>query len=185
MGTALFSFPTIWRHRFLRFRRIHVLISPLYLTIIVLFPKPVRAIDIRTKSVLKEISQPSSEPKMTENMWVRSDVRTSRWAHAQATELEKQVEYLKNEIAKQKTKKDALEARINVTETKISELNQKLEKLEKTNEEQNIRIRNTERALKKAEEERIKVQLKVARYSKEPTDFHESWLPPWLAVHLL
>ncbi|KAI3699308.1 hypothetical protein L2E82_43539 [Cichorium intybus] len=89
-----------------------------------------------------------------------------------------QVEDLKNEIAKQKTKKDALEARINVAETKILEINEKLKKLQKTNEEQNIRIRNTEHALKKAEEERIKVQLKVARYSKEPIDFHESWLPP-------
>ncbi|KAI3496264.1 hypothetical protein L1887_38621 [Cichorium endivia] len=106
-------------------------------------------------------------------------------AHARASELEKQVEDLKNEIAKQKTKKDALEARINVAETKISELNEKLEKLQKTNEEQKIRIRNTERALKKAEEERIKVQLKAAKYSKELTEFHNSWLPPWLAVHLV
>ncbi|KAI3737765.1 hypothetical protein L2E82_27777 [Cichorium intybus] len=102
-------------------------------------------------------------------------------AHARATELEKQVEDLKNEIAKQKTKKDAFEPRINVAETKISELNEKLEKLQKTNEEQNIRIRNTEHALKKAEKEKIKVQLKVARYSKELTQFHDSWLPHCLS----
>ncbi|KAI3503073.1 hypothetical protein L1887_31509 [Cichorium endivia] len=69
-------------------------------------------------------------------------------AHARASELEKQD--LKNKIAKQKTKKDVLEARINVVETKFLELNEKLEKLQKTNEEQKIRIRNTERALKKA-----------------------------------
>ncbi|KAI3767391.1 hypothetical protein L2E82_17489 [Cichorium intybus] len=84
-------------------------------------------------------------------------------AHARATELEKQVEDLKNEIAKQKTKKDAFEPRINVAETKISELNEKLEKLQKTNEEQKIRIRNTERALKKAEA--METQDKVQKWA--------------------
>lgn len=105
-------------------------------------------------------------------------------AHARAEQLLKQVENLKEDITKQNTKKDALEARINVAETKIAELNLKLEKLQKINEEQKIRIRNTERVLQKAEEERIRVQLKASRHSKDLAEVHESWLPPWLAVHL-
>ncbi|XP_023739624.1 uncharacterized protein LOC111887681 isoform X1 [Lactuca sativa] len=106
-------------------------------------------------------------------------------AHARAGELEKQVEDLRIEIAKQNTKKDALEARIHVAETKIAELNEKLVKLQRTNEEQKIRIHKTELALKKAEEERIRVQFKAARFSKELAEVHDSWLPPWLAVHLI
>ncbi|KAI3725159.1 hypothetical protein L1987_64936 [Smallanthus sonchifolius] len=106
-------------------------------------------------------------------------------AHAQASELVKQVENLKAEISKQNTRKEALEARINVAEKKIAELNVKLVKLQKINEEQKIRIRNTEHALEKAQEERIRIQLNAARYSKELTEVHESWLPSWLAVHLV
>ncbi|KAJ9550753.1 hypothetical protein OSB04_014798 [Centaurea solstitialis] len=159
---------------------------------------------------------------------------------ARAAELEKQVENLKREIERQNIEKDLLEARINVAVTKIEELNVKLEQLQRINKEQKIRIRNTERALQKAEEERTKVQFNAARYAKEleedqlqsyaknsifavyqiqptgkeksvlpgmgekrkicrvvgdeanfdvydPTDLpaHESWLPPWLAAHLV
>ncbi|KAL4564379.1 hypothetical protein LXL04_028441 [Taraxacum kok-saghyz] len=106
-------------------------------------------------------------------------------AHARAGELEKQVNDLKKEIAKQNTKKDELEARIHVAENKIAALNEKLEKLQRTNEQQKIRIRTTEGALKKAEEERMRVQYKATRHSKELADAHESWLPPWLALHLV
>ncbi|KAI7739097.1 hypothetical protein M8C21_013762 [Ambrosia artemisiifolia] len=105
-------------------------------------------------------------------------------AHARANELVKQVENLKAEILKQNTKKEALEARINVAEKNIAELNVKLEKLQRINEEQKIRIRNTENALQKTEEERIRLQLNAARYSKELEEVHGSWLPSWLAVHL-
>ncbi|XP_024959023.1 uncharacterized protein LOC112499999 [Cynara cardunculus var. scolymus] len=106
-------------------------------------------------------------------------------AHAQAGELEKQVENLKKEIARQNSEKDSLEARINVAETKIEELNVKLEQLQRIIKEQKIRIRNTERALQMAEEERTRVQFRAAHYSKELAEVHESWLPPWLAAHLV
>ncbi|MFS7967166.1 hypothetical protein Hanom_Chr09g00782601 [Helianthus anomalus] len=105
-------------------------------------------------------------------------------AHARASELAKQVDNLKAEISKQNTKKEALEARINVAEKSIAELNVKLEKLQKVNEEQKIRIRNTENALQKAEEERIRLRLNAARYSKELEEVHDSWLPSWFAVPL-
>ncbi|XP_076935271.1 uncharacterized protein LOC143601865 [Bidens hawaiensis] len=106
-------------------------------------------------------------------------------AHARTSELVKQVENLKAEISKQNSKKEALETRITVAEKKIAELNAKLEKLQSINEEQKIRIRNTEHALQKAEEERIRLQLNAARYSKELEEVHDSWLPSWLAVHLV
>ncbi|KAD6454544.1 hypothetical protein R6Q59_016262 [Mikania micrantha] len=106
-------------------------------------------------------------------------------AHARASELVKQVENLKAEISEQNTRKEALEARINVAEIKIAELNVKLDKLQRINEEQKIRIRNTEHALQNAEEERIRVQLNAARYYEELARVHESWLPFWLAVHVV
>ncbi|GJR37601.1 hypothetical protein Tco_1213285 [Tanacetum coccineum] len=105
-------------------------------------------------------------------------------AHGRAIELEKQVENLKDEIEKQNTKKDALEARISVAETKIVELSVSLEKLQKINEEQKIRIRNTERALQKAEDEIIGIQFRAATQSKQLAEVQESWLPSWLALHL-
>ncbi|KAL8209415.1 hypothetical protein R6Q57_006147, partial [Mikania cordata] len=107
-------------------------------------------------------------------------------AHARASELVKQVvENLKAEISKQNARKEALEARINVAEIKIAELNVKLDKLQRINEEQKIRIRDTEHALQNAEEERIRIQLNAARYYEELAQVHESWLPSWLAVHVI
>ncbi|KAK9073850.1 hypothetical protein SSX86_006444 [Deinandra increscens subsp. villosa] len=106
-------------------------------------------------------------------------------AHARASELVKQVENLKAEISKQNAKKETLEARINVAEMRIAELDVKLEKFQRINEEQKIRIRTTEQALQKTEEERIRVQLNSARYSKELTKVRESWLSSWLAVHVV
>nr|XP_043629023.1 uncharacterized protein LOC122600378 isoform X2 [Erigeron canadensis] len=106
-------------------------------------------------------------------------------ANAQAGELEKQVEILNEEIAKQSIKRDEMEARINIAESKIAELNEKLEKLQRINEEQKIIIFNTELALQKAEEERIRAQFIGARHSKKLAEVYESWLPPWLSVYLV
>ncbi|GJZ60638.1 vacuolar fusion protein MON1 [Tanacetum coccineum] len=97
------------------------------------------------------------------------------------------VDNLKEEIEKQNTKKDALVARISVVETKIVELNVKLEKMQNINEEQKIRIRNTERALQKAEDEIIGIQFGAAivgNKSSKISTVQESWLPSWLALHL-
>lgn len=105
-------------------------------------------------------------------------------AHAQAGELEKQVDSLRMEIETQKKKKDALEARANMAEKKIHELNLKLESLQKVGDEQKTRISKTERLLKVAEEEMMKAKLEAASIFEDLMEDHRGWLPRWLTIHL-
>ncbi|MQL70257.1 hypothetical protein Taro_002555, partial [Colocasia esculenta] len=121
-------------------------------------------------------------------------------AHARSADLEKQVENLKSDIQAQKRKRDALEARAIEAEIKVEQLNAKLENvgaqnsisslfllldiLQQTSDEQKRRIKKTERALKVAEEELMKVRLEASSKKKELTEMHGAWLPPWLAIHL-
>ncbi|KAF8400207.1 hypothetical protein HHK36_013503 [Tetracentron sinense] len=106
-------------------------------------------------------------------------------ALARADELEKQVERLKKEIEKQNRKKNALEDRASEAEKKMRELDSKLENMQKINDEQKSRIRKTERALRVAEEEMVKAKLEATSKTKELTEVHGAWLPPWFAIHLL
>lgn len=106
-------------------------------------------------------------------------------AHAKAVELEKQVENLKKEVEAKNKEKEALEAGADEAEKKISVLILKLENLERINDEQKSKIRKTERALKMAEEELMKAKFEATSKTKELTEVHGAWLPPWLAVHLI
>ncbi|XP_008798121.2 uncharacterized protein LOC103713104 isoform X1 [Phoenix dactylifera] len=103
---------------------------------------------------------------------------------ARAVELEKQVEKLRNEIESQTRKSNALEAQAIGAEKKVQDLNLKLESLQKTNDEQKRRIQKTERALQLAEEELLRAQLEATARSKQLTEVHGAWLPPWLAYHI-
>ncbi|XP_062194598.1 uncharacterized protein LOC133897790 [Phragmites australis] len=104
-------------------------------------------------------------------------------ANVQAIELEKQIDKLKKDIKAQNSKKAALEARAGDAEKKVQELNGKLEKLQRTSNEQKRRIQKTELALRAAEEELMKVQLETTTKLKQPREVHGAWLPPWLATH--
>ncbi|KAJ7966009.1 Myosin heavy chain-related [Quillaja saponaria] len=106
-------------------------------------------------------------------------------AHAHAGKLEKQLNKLKTEIEIQNREKSILETRTNEVEKKINDLNSKLQNLQKINEEQNTKIRKTERALKVAEEEMVKAKFEATSRTKELTEVHGAWLPPWLSVHLI
>ncbi|KAH9623746.1 hypothetical protein KSS87_021226 [Heliosperma pusillum] len=106
-------------------------------------------------------------------------------AHARATELQKQVEKLKNEIENQNKEKKALEIRADESQKRLEDMSSKLEKLQKINDEQKSRIRKTERALQVAEEEMMKAKLEATSRSRELMEVHGAWFPPWLLDHIL
>ncbi|KAM2273824.1 hypothetical protein ACFX1S_043705 [Malus domestica] len=106
-------------------------------------------------------------------------------AHARAGELEKKVNELKKELQSQRKEKEGLEARANEAEKKIDVLLLKIGKIEKTNDEQKTKIRNTERALKVAEEEMLRAKFEATQKAKELNEVHGAWIPPWLAVHFM
>nr|VDD13485.1 unnamed protein product [Brassica rapa] len=121
-------------------------------------------------------------------------------AKARATELEKQVEVLRNFLEQKNKEKESTEARRSEAEKKLNELNSRLEKiymcvlfyaninkkvrqLHKTKEEQKGKIRKLERALKISEEEMLRMRHEAATKARELQEVHGSWLPHWLAVH--
>uniref|UniRef100_M4CUG1 Uncharacterized protein n=1 Tax=Brassica campestris TaxID=3711 RepID=M4CUG1_BRACM len=104
-------------------------------------------------------------------------------AQARATELEKQVEVLKNFLEQKNKEKESTEARTSEAEKKLNELNSRLDKLHKTKEEQKNKIRKLERALKISEEEMLRMRHEAATKARELQEVHGSWLPHWLAVH--
>ncbi|KAL9227193.1 hypothetical protein vseg_002916 [Gypsophila vaccaria] len=106
-------------------------------------------------------------------------------AHAWAAELQKRVEELKNEMEEQSKEKKVLEIRAKDSQKKIDDLSLKLEQLQKINDEQKSRIHKTERALKVAEEEMMKAKLEATSRSRELTEVHGAWFPPWLLDHIL
>ncbi|KAG6518152.1 hypothetical protein ZIOFF_021554 [Zingiber officinale] len=55
--------------------------------------------------------------------------------------------------------------------------------LQKTNDEQYRRIQKTEHAPQVVEEELLRVQLEATAKSKELSQAHGAWFPPWLATH--
>ena len=82
-----------------------------------------------------------------------------------------------------------LEARANVAEKKIHELNLKQENLhqkkkKKIGDEQKTRVRKAEHLLKVAGEEMLMAKLETASVSEELVKVHRRWVPCWLAVHL-
>ncbi|XP_042374050.1 uncharacterized protein LOC121967716 [Zingiber officinale] len=104
-------------------------------------------------------------------------------ARARVDELEEQVEKLRTEIKLKNSERDSLDARANEAEMKAKDLSLKLESLQKTNDEQYRRIQKTEHALQVAEEELLRVQLEATAKSKELSQAHGAWFPPWLATH--
>ncbi|KAG6513061.1 hypothetical protein ZIOFF_023368 [Zingiber officinale] len=104
-------------------------------------------------------------------------------AQARVDELEEQVEKLTAEIKLQNSETDSLNAWAIEAEMKVKDLSLKLENLQKTNNEQNNRIQKTEHALQVAEEELIRVHLEATTKSKELTQAHGAWFPPWFATH--
>ena len=77
-----------------------------------------------------------------------------------------------------------LEARANIAEKKIHELNLKLENLQKIGDEQKTRVHKAEHLLKVAREEMLMAKLEAASVSEEFVKVHRCWVPHWLAVHL-
>ncbi|XVE71385.1 hypothetical protein DITRI_Ditri10aG0146000 [Diplodiscus trichospermus] len=106
-------------------------------------------------------------------------------AYAQVLELQKQVDKLKTELEATLKDKESLEARAAEAENKLTELNLKLENLQKINSEQKNKIAKTERALKVAEEELIKAKSEATSKANELMEVHSAWLPPWIAVYLI
>ncbi|XVF35764.1 hypothetical protein REPUB_Repub18cG0174200 [Reevesia pubescens] len=106
-------------------------------------------------------------------------------ANAQALELQKQVDKLKSKLEAKLKDKDSLEARATEAENKLTELNLKLENLQKINNEQTHKIAKTERALKVAEEELMKAKFEATSKTNDLMEVHSAWLPPWLAVRLI
>uniref|UniRef100_A0A0E0CEG7 Uncharacterized protein n=1 Tax=Oryza meridionalis TaxID=40149 RepID=A0A0E0CEG7_9ORYZ len=104
-------------------------------------------------------------------------------ANARAVELEKQIDKLKKDVEAQSVKKATLENRANDAEKRVQELNAKIDALQKTNDEQKRKLQSTERALKVAEEELMRLHLEATTKSKQLTEVHGAWLPPWLAAH--
>ncbi|XP_011075615.1 uncharacterized protein LOC105160023 [Sesamum indicum] len=106
-------------------------------------------------------------------------------AHERARELEKQVGKLKSNLHVQIKEKEQLKARESEADKKASQLNSKVESLQKIIDNQKAKLRKTERALQIAEEEIMKAKLEATSKSKELMEFHGAWLPPWLAVHFM
>jgi predicted nucleic acid-binding Zn-ribbon protein len=104
-------------------------------------------------------------------------------AIARAVELEKQIDILNKEIEAQSSQRTALEARASKAEKKVQDLNSKLESLQKASGEQKRTIQKTERALKVAEEELMRLQNEATTKSKQLTEVHGAWLPPWLVTY--
>ncbi|XP_074586118.1 uncharacterized protein LOC141841821 [Curcuma longa] len=102
---------------------------------------------------------------------------------ARVDELEEQVEKLRTEIKLKNSERDSLDARANEAEMKVKDLSLKLKSLQKTNDEQKRRIQKTEHALQVAEEELLRVHLEATAKSKELSQAHGAWFPPWLATH--
>ncbi|NP_001141232.1 uncharacterized protein LOC100273319 precursor [Zea mays] len=101
-------------------------------------------------------------------------------ANAKVVELEKQVDKIKKDIEAQSSQKAALEYRANDAEKKVEVLNEKLNTIQKESDEKKRKIKKTERALKVAEEELMRLQLEVTAKSKQLSEVHGAWLPPWL-----
>ncbi|CDP15639.1 unnamed protein product [Coffea canephora] len=106
-------------------------------------------------------------------------------ADVRASQLQEQINNLKKVIEAQNEKKVGLEARANDAESRIKDLNLKLENLHRTNEEQKSRIHKSQRALEVAEEELMKAKLEASSLSKYLSEVHEAWIPPWLSVHFV
>ncbi|XP_073137750.1 uncharacterized protein [Henckelia pumila] len=106
-------------------------------------------------------------------------------AHAKADELEKEVEKLKTNIDLRNKERDILETRSAEVEKKASELNAKVENLQKIYDEQKTKLRKTERALQIAEEEMMKAKFEATSKTKELMEIHGAWFPPWLAEYLM
>uniref|UniRef100_A0A0D9X9T6 Uncharacterized protein n=1 Tax=Leersia perrieri TaxID=77586 RepID=A0A0D9X9T6_9ORYZ len=93
------------------------------------------------------------------------------------------IDKLKKDVEAQSVNKATLENRANDAEKKLQELNAKIDVLRKANDKQKRKLQNTERALKVAEEELMRVHLEATTKSKQLTEVHGAWLPPWLAAH--
>ncbi|KAM0946671.1 hypothetical protein DsansV1_C08g0077991 [Dioscorea sansibarensis] len=105
-------------------------------------------------------------------------------AHARAREFEKQAEKLKSEIEALSRIRNALEDQLSEAERKFQELNLKSDNQHKLNDELRHKLQKTERALKVAEEELMRVQLEATSKSKELTEIHGAWFPHWLAIRI-
>uniref|UniRef100_A0A7N0URM9 Uncharacterized protein n=2 Tax=Kalanchoe fedtschenkoi TaxID=63787 RepID=A0A7N0URM9_KALFE len=106
-------------------------------------------------------------------------------AEARVADLQKQVANLEAKIGKQYKEKEAAEARAALAVQQKNELSAKLEELQKTVDLKQAKIRKTERALKAAEEEIIKIKSEANSKIEELLEAHGAWLPPWLASHLV
>lgn len=105
-------------------------------------------------------------------------------ARAQADQLEKLVEILKEEVEMKNKEKRNFETHKGETEKKVTALNLKVDKLQKTIDEQKEKLKKTERALKLAEEEMIRARFEATSKMKELMEVHGAWLPRWLEVRL-
>ncbi|XP_022976071.1 uncharacterized protein LOC111476583 [Cucurbita maxima] len=103
--------------------------------------------------------------------------------YARAHELERQVDDLKRQLEMLSGEKKSWETLANEAEKKMQKAILRLENFQKIHEEQESRIRVTERALEVTKEEMRKAKFEATSKIKELTEVHGAWLPPWLASH--
>ncbi|KAG0482470.1 hypothetical protein HPP92_010554 [Vanilla planifolia] len=115
-----------------------------------------------------------------------SDVQVAmEKAQNQFSELQKQINRLRSDIKEQATKRASLETQAYEADKKEQELVLKLDNIQKVYDEQKLRVRNTEHALQKAEEELMKVQLEAASKSEQLIENQEVCILCWLTLHVI
>ncbi|EPS59629.1 hypothetical protein M569_15176, partial [Genlisea aurea] len=131
----------------------------------------------RIVSLESEISAINNNRKLDASEQVKKERERSE-------ELEKLVEKLKEGLNEKTIQKEFLEAKQTDAAKKTSELNSKLNSLQKIIDDQKAKLRKTERALQNAEEELKRAKLEAATKAKELLEAHGAWLPRWLSIHL-
>uniref|UniRef100_A0A7N0TLA8 Uncharacterized protein n=1 Tax=Kalanchoe fedtschenkoi TaxID=63787 RepID=A0A7N0TLA8_KALFE len=142
------------------------------------------ALDLKHKDVIIYQKDSDIKEKSEKVAQLQSDLAANQ--RKGANDADEKVANAEARVADlKKQEKDAADARTAHAEKQSNELKSKLEELQKTIDLKQAQIRKTERALKAAEEEIIKIKSEVNSKIEELLEAHGAWLPPWLAAHLV